>query len=94
MDEDVSESPDGLPAGCHVTSMKRGLPMPMRSMREIRLMAPDFVRGGKNSREKNLSFDSIRVKIFSLRVASKELQPPGEFGLQKEVGKLIQWGSE
>ena len=69
-----SDSPAGLPAGCQVTSTKSGLPIPIRSKRAKRLMAPDLVRGGKNSREKNLSLDSIRVWIFSFSVDSNELQ--------------------
>lgn len=33
-----------------------------------RFTAPPFVLGGKNSSEKNLSFDSIRLWIFSLKL--------------------------
>jgi hypothetical protein len=62
--------------------MKSGLPMPILSIREIRLIAPDLVLGGKNSSEKNLSFDSILLKIFSLRVASNEQQPTGDPDLE------------
>ena len=35
--------------------MNKGLPARIRSSLEIKLTAPDFVLGGKNSREKNLS---------------------------------------
>ena len=42
-----------IPSAC--LPIKSGLPARILSSREIRLTAPDFVLGGKNSREKNLS---------------------------------------
>lgn len=39
----------------HFSPTKSGFPARILSSREIRLTAPDFVLGGKNSREKNLS---------------------------------------
>jgi len=80
--EDVSESPVGFPAGCHVMSTKRGFPRAILSILEIKLIAPDFVLGGKNSKEKNLSLDSILLEIFSIRVESNEGVFDGELGLE------------
>merc|ERR1719291_1420630 len=77
---DVSESPAGLPAGCHVMSIKSGLPARILSSREMRLTAPDFVLGGKNSREKNLSLLSHLALIFSARVAPKLFMLIGDAG--------------
>jgi len=48
----------------------------MRSSRDIRLIAPDLVLGGKNSREKNLSFEFIRDSSFSFNVDLNEQQIP------------------
>merc|ERR1719320_1815999 len=79
---EVSESPAGLPAGCHVTSINNGFPDLIRSNRERRFTAPALVRGGKNSSEKNLSLESILALIFSASVASKELNMRGDVGLE------------
>lgn len=58
-------SEPGSPAGCQVTSTKRGPPAAIRSNLEMRLTAPSAVRGGKNSRENHLSPESILRLIFS-----------------------------
>ena len=50
--------------------INKGFPSLMRSSLDIRLTAPALVRGGKNSREKNLSLDSILARTFSASVAS------------------------
>lgn len=57
----------GLPAGCHVISQNKGPPAESLSKRDIRLLAPAGVRGGKNSREKNLSPFSILLSTLVLR---------------------------
>ena len=62
--------------------MNKGLPARIRSSLEIKLTAPDFVLGGKNSREKNLSLDSILARTFSLSVASYVENIRGEAGLE------------
>ena len=51
-------------------------------------MAPDRVRGGKNSKEKNLSLDSILDLILSIRGLSKVLKKVGEADL--EVSGLLE----
>merc|ERR1719325_205034 len=78
--ESISLSPAGLPAGCQVMSINKGFPVRILSSLDIRLTAPALVRGGKNSREKNLSLDSIRALIFSPSVASYVLNMRGEAG--------------
>lgn len=70
-------SEPGSPAGCQVTSMKRGPPAPIRSNLEMRLTAPSAVRGGKNSRENHLSPDSILRLIFSLSLSWRSGSSPG-----------------
>ena len=65
---DVSESDPGLPAECHVISQKRGPVWRRRSNREMRLMAPSLVFGGKNSNEKNgKSFNFSLWRIRSIK---------------------------
>lgn len=46
------------------------------------MTAPALVRGGKNSREKNLSLLSILALIFSAKVASYVLNMRGEAALE------------
>ena len=80
--EEVSLSPAGFPAGCQVMSTNSGQPSPIRSNLARRLIAPLFVRGGKNSREKNLSPDSILLFTFSRSVMSVDtnLRKSGDCG--------------
>jgi len=49
-------------------STNSGLPNAIRSILDIKFTAPDFVRGGKNSKEKNLSLDSILSKKYVLKL--------------------------
>ena len=62
--------------------MKRGFPFLILSNLDIKLTAPALVLGGKNSSEKNLSFDSILALILSCREASYVLNMRGEAGLE------------
>ena len=62
--------------------INKGFPSLMRSSLDIRLTAPALVRGGKNSREKNLSLDSILALTFSASVASYVENMRGEAGLE------------
>ena len=62
--------------------INKGFPSLMRSSLDIRLTAPALVRGGKNSREKNLSLDSILARTFSASVASYVENMRGEAGLE------------
>ena len=59
-------------------STNRGLPADILSNLDIKFIAPDRVLGGKNSKEKNLSLDSIRDLILSFRVVSKVPKRLGE----------------
>lgn len=70
-------SEPGSPAGCQVTSMKRGPPAAIRSNLEMRLTAPSAVRGGKNSKENHLSPDSIRRLILSRSLSCRSGSRPG-----------------
>ena len=54
---------------------KSGFPARILSSREIRLTAPDFVLGGKNSREKNLSLLSHLDHETQLDVLELEIPP-------------------
>ena len=67
----VSVSPPGFPAGCQVTSMKRGFPWLMRSNRLRRFTAPAAVRGGKNSKENHVSLWLMFHCILSMRLDSR-----------------------
>jgi hypothetical protein len=53
-------------------------------MRETRLTAPDLVRGGKNSREKNLSLLSHLARTLSARLAPKLFMLTGDMGRELE----------
>ena len=65
-----------------VSPIYRGFPDLILSSLDIRLTAPALVRGGKNSREKNLSLLSTLARIFSVRVASYVLNIKGEAALE------------
>ena len=65
-----------------VLPIYKGFPDLILSSLDIRFTAPALVRGGKNSREKNLSLLSILALIFSERVASYVLNIRGEAALE------------
>lgn len=89
--EDVSLSEPGSPEGCQVMSMKRGPPEPIRSNLEIRLTAPDVVRGGKNSSENQWSPDSIRRFILSRSRSVRSVSSTGveHLELSLELSPLL-----
>ena len=80
-----------------VSPIYRGFPDLILSSLDIRLTAPALVRGGKNSREKNLSLLSTRALIFSARVASYVLNIRGEAALEllglvvEDSGDWMEW---
>ena len=53
-------------------------------------MAPLLVLGGKNSREKNLSLDSIRELILSIKEASELSKGRGESQREVDPGLSIE----
>ena len=81
-----------IPSAC--LPIKSGLPARILSSREIRLTAPDFVLGGKNSREKNLSLLSHLSNNYQTQVDIFFPIPPGIDLLCKGGSKTVHvdWG--